>query len=94
MNFSDITSWAVGPAYFRRQDDEQIYIITTGSDKPLKVVLEDDSPDVDWTEAYGGPGNHALLRWSHDSAYVFGGVYSLSEEDEPDIDTSDIEQLL
>lgn len=53
--------------------------------------MEGDSIDH---EVRGGPGNPALLRWSHDSVYVFGGVQYLSEEDEPDIDTSGIEQLL
>lgn len=94
MNFSDITSWAVGPACFRRQDDEQIYIIPTGSDKPLKVVFEDDSPTVDWTEAYGGPGNQKLFKWTHDDTFIYGGVLHCNYPSVPQIDTATVEELL
>lgn len=94
MNFSDISSWAVGPAYFRRQDDEQIYIIPTWSDKPLKVTFEDDSQDADWTEVYGGPGNQKLYRWPHDDASTYGGVLYCSYPSIPQIDTATVEELL
>ena len=88
MNFSE---WSEGPAELSFKNGDSIWILPARGVKPIKVVLEDDSIEY---EARGGPGNPALLRWVYDSAYVFGGVYSLSEEDEPDIDTSDIEQLL
>lgn len=88
MNFSE---WSEGPAELSFKNGDSIWILPTSGAKTIKVVMEGDSMAH---EVRGGPGNLTLLRWNHDSAYVFGGLYSLSEEDEPDIDTSDIEQLL
>ena len=93
MNFSDVTSWAIGPAYFRRQDNEQIYIIPIGSAKPLKVAFEDDSQDADWT-VYGSVGNQKLLRWTHDDVSIYGGVSYCRYPSVPQIDTASVEELL
>ena len=93
MNFSDVTSWAIGPAYFRRQDNEQIYIIPIGSDKPLKVTFEDDSQDADWA-VYGGPGNQQPYRWTHDDGYICSGVSYCRYPSVPQIDTATVEELL
>lgn len=84
-------NWQEGPAELSFKNGDSIWILPARGVKPIKVVMEGDSIDH---EVRGGPGNPTLLRWSHDSAYVFGGLYSLSEEGEPDIDTSGIEQLL
>lgn len=93
MNFSDVTSWAVGPAYFRRQNNEQIYVIPTFSDKPIKVTFEDDSQDADWTVC-GVAGNQRLLRWTHDDVSIYGGVSYCRYPSVPQIDTAAVEELL
>lgn len=94
MNFSDITSWAVGQAHFNKRDDEQIYVVPTFSDKPIKVAFEDDSQDTDWTEVYGGPGNQRLLRWAHADVFIYDGVLYGRYPSVPQIDTATVDELL
>lgn len=90
MNFSE---WSEGPAELRFENGSRIYVMPTAGAKPVKVVMKND---YDMHQVRGGPGNSTLLRWRLDDAFVYGGVQYAwyRQEDEPDIDTSDIEQLL